>query len=58
MLIACFAGIWLMVDRFGVLTPQDLLKFLGYIFVLLIVVLVITIPLALILRWLQSRNDN
>ena len=56
-LFACAVSIWLMVQRFG-LTWEEVWHFLMITLVIIGAIILITLPFSLLVRWLNSRNDE
>jgi len=56
-LFACAAALWMMVTRFNY-PVEKLLTIFWICLAALVLILVITAPLALLLRWLAVRRDR
>ncbi|WP_188151549.1 hypothetical protein [Teredinibacter waterburyi] len=56
-LLACVAALWMLVTRFGY-PVEKIIEIFWICLAFLVVVFLITAPLALLLRWLLSRGDD
>ena len=56
-MIACGAALWMLVTRFGY-PVEKIIEIFWVCLVFLIVVFLVTAPLALLLRWILSRGDD